>query len=131
MVPKQGLHQLVDFDVEAGARELTDRGCRVFVLPAGIKDKRAFFDGVRQVLPLDPPVVGQHSWDALSDSLWSGLDGVDGSDIAIIWPGAAEMATTDPDDFEIAKSILSDLTESLADHEATVENVKQVVVVLA
>ena len=75
MIPRQGLHQVAGFDVNAGARELTERGNRGFLLPDGIKDRRTFFDGVRQVLPLDPPVVGHHSWDALSDSLWSGLAG--------------------------------------------------------
>ena len=131
MIQKQGLRQIADFDVETGARELANRGDQVFLLPRGIKDKIAFFEGVRKSLPLDPPVVGDYSWDALSDSLWNGLDGVDASAIAIIWPGSREMARAQPEDFEIAKSILSDLTESLADAVATVGNVKQVVVILA
>ena len=131
MIQKQGLQQIADFDVETGVRELINRGNRVFLLPRGIKDKRAFFEGIRKSLPLDPPVVGDHSWDALSDSLWTGLDGVDANAIAIIWPGSVEMAKSQPKDFEIAKSILSDLTGSLADTEVTVGNVKHVVVVLA
>jgi hypothetical protein len=131
LIQKQGLLQIADFDVETGVRELTDRGDRVFLLPFGIKDKRAFFEGVRKSLPLDPPIVSDRSWDALSDSLCGGLDSVDASGIAIIWPGSAEMAEAQPEDFEIAKSILSDLTESLADAVATVGNVKQIVVVLA
>jgi Barstar (barnase inhibitor) len=131
MIQKQGLQQIADFDVETGVRELVNRGSRVFMLPGGIKDKCAFFEGIRKSLPLDPPVVSNHSWDALSDSLWGGLDGLDASEIAIIWPGSAEMATAQPEDFEIAKSILSDLTESLADAIPTLGNVKQLVVVLA
>ncbi|HEV2668027.1 MAG TPA: barstar family protein [Blastocatellia bacterium] len=131
MIQKQGLRQIADFDIETGARELANRGNRVFLLPRDIKDKSAFFEGVRKSLPLDPPVVGDHSWDALSDSLWNGLDGVDASAIAIIWPGSTEMARAQPEDYEIAKCILSDLTESLADAGATVGNVKQVVVILA
>lgn len=131
MIQKQGLRHIADFDVETGARELADRGNRVFLMPCGIKDERAFFEGIRKSLPLDPPVVGDHSWNALSDSLWNGLDGIDACGIAIIWPGSAEMARAQPEDFEVAKSILSDLTESLADAEATVGNVKQVVVILA
>jgi Barstar (barnase inhibitor) len=131
MIQKQGLQQVADFDVETGVRELVNRGSRVFMLPSGIKDKRAFFEGIRKSLPLDPPILGYHSWDALSDSLWGGLEGVDASEIAIIWPGSAEMASAQPEDFEIAKSILSDLTESLADAKPTLGNVKQLVVVLA
>jgi Barstar (barnase inhibitor) len=131
MIQKQGLCQIADFDVETGVRDLVNRGDRVFLPPGGIKDKRAFFEGIRKSLPLDPLVVGDRSWDALSDSLWGGLYNVDTSSIAIIWPGSSEMAKAQPEDFEIAKSALSDLTESLADAKATVGNVKQVVVVLA
>ena len=131
MIQKQGLCQIADFDVESGVRDLVNRGDRVFVLPSGIKDKRAFFEGIRKSLPLDPPIVSDRSWDALSDSLWGGLYNVDASSVAIIWPGSAEMAKAQPEDFEIARSVLSDLTESLADAGFTVGNVKQVVVVLA
>jgi Barstar (barnase inhibitor) len=131
MIPKQGLLQIADFDIETGVRELVNRGDRVFLLPSGIKDRRAFFEGIRKSLPLDPPIVSNYSWDALADSLWGGLDSVDASGIAIIWPGSAEMAEAQPEDFEIAKSILLDLTESMADAEAAVGSVKQVLVVLA
>jgi len=84
MIQNHGLRQIADFDVETGARELANCGNRVFLLASGIKDKRAFFEGVRRSLPLDPPLVGDHTWDALSDSLWNGLHGVDASAIAII-----------------------------------------------
>ena len=90
MILKQGLHEVTEFDPEAGARELSARGNRVFLLPSGSTDRRSFFDGVRQVLPLDPPVVSHHSWDALSDSLWSGLHDVDDCNIATILAGVAE-----------------------------------------
>ena len=92
IIQKQGLQQIADFDVETGVRELINRGNRVFLLPRGIKHKRTFFEGIRKSLPLDPPVVGDHSWDALSDSLWNGLDGVDANAIAIIWPGSLATA---------------------------------------
>jgi hypothetical protein len=128
---RQGLQEITNSDVEAVVRELVSHGSRIFRLPAGIKDKRDLFDAARKVLPLDPPVMGHHSWDALADSLWSGLDGVDAGDIAIIWPGSEEMAKGASDDFQTAKSILSDLAQSLADPEATVGNVKHLVVVLA
>jgi Barstar (barnase inhibitor) len=131
MIQEQGLQRIADFDVETGVRELINRGYRVFLLPNNIKDKRAFFEGIRRTLPLDPPVVSDRSWDALSDSVWGGLHSLDAGSIAIIWPGSAEMAEAQPKDFKIAKSILSDLTESLADAQLTVGNTKQVVVVLA
>ncbi len=50
--------------------------------------------------------------------------------IAIVWSGSAVMANAQPEDFDIAKSILSELTESLADVGATLGNLKHLVVVL-
>jgi hypothetical protein len=45
-----------------------------------------FFEAMKALLPLDPPLVGNRSWDALSDSLWSGLDQLAADNIAIVWP---------------------------------------------
>jgi hypothetical protein len=131
MMPERGVHERPALDVESAVADFTNGGARVYVLPHGIRDQRGFFEAVKAVLPLDPPVMGNTKWDALSDSLWSGLDGLDAQRIAIIWPGATEMASASPEDFEAAKEVLTDVTELLADHEATVGNVKQVVVVLA
>lgn len=131
MIFNQGLHRFSSFDVNRGSCELADDGWKVFVLPNGLKNTQAFFQGIRSVLPLDPPVLGNDNWDALSDSLWGGLDSLDTKKIAIIWPSSVEMEDTQPEDFEIATSILSGLTESLADVDATLGNVKQILVILA
>lgn len=42
-------------------------------MPGDIKSKDDFFEAVRAVLPLDPPLVLNKVWDALSDSIWEGL----------------------------------------------------------
>jgi hypothetical protein len=118
-------------DVDKQKRELANQGWRVFILPTGIKDRKSFFNGVRTVLPLDPPIVSDRSWDALSDSLWEGLHNLDSDKIAIIWPGAEEMANAQKEDFEIAASVLSDVSELLVDVEATVGDPQKVLVLLA
>lgn len=82
-------------------------------------------------MPLDPPLMRNRSWDALSDSLWEGLDSLADKEVAVIWPGWAEMADSDPQSFDIAARILEDLTESLADAEATVGHPKEIAVLLA
>jgi len=130
MLPDQGIHHIPAFDVDRNARELVHNGWRVFVLPGGINDKKKLFDAIRSALPLDPPVFGDRSWEALSDSLWGGLDSLNAKKIAIIWPASEEMAMTQPEEFKIASSILSDLTKSLADADATIGDVKQILVVL-
>ena len=131
MIPNRGLHTIPGFDVCERTRELAARSWQVFILPSSIKDTKSFFDGIRAVVPLDPPVLSDDNWDALSDSLWGGLDRLDAEKIAIVWPGSAQMANAQPEAFGIARSILSSLTNSLADPDATLGNEKQVLVVLA
>lgn len=131
MKPERGLHYMTIVDIDATRRELEASGWRVLVLPEGITDRRSFFDGVRSRIPLDPPVLGDRKWDALSDSLWSGLDSLDADRIAIIWPESRTMAELAPDDFDIARTILADVTASLADAEATAGEPKEVTAMLA
>lgn len=102
----------------------------MFVLPRGISDRASFFRGVKAACPLDPPLVRNVVWDALSDSLWNGPDGLDESAIAIIWPQSAVMAEAAPGEFSIARDILTNITASLGDGDATVGQPKQIAVVL-
>ena len=127
---ERGLRRIPDFDLELGGRELADQGWQVFRLPKEIKNKQEFIQAVRAVLPLEPALVGDDNWDAFSDSLWGGLGNLSMKKIAIIWPRSLRFATTEPEQFDIAKGILSDLIESLADIEATVGNVKEVLIIL-
>jgi hypothetical protein len=125
-----GLHHMPAADVDGIRRELEASGWRVFVLPEPMTDRRGFFDGVRRTIPLDPPVLSDEKWDALSDSLWSGLDGLDAERIAVIWPASMTMAELAPEDFDIAQQMLADIGGSLADGEATAGEPTQLVVVL-
>lgn len=128
---KRGLQRVGALDVPAIQRAATLTGVTTFVLPShGIVDRSSFFDAVRKTLPLDPPLVGSGSWDALSDSLWEGLFQHLSGRIAIIWPGAGEMAAQAPTDFEIALSVLSDVADLLADQRATAGVTKEVSIVV-
>jgi hypothetical protein len=106
-------------------------GWRVLVLPRGISGRVSFFRGVKATCPLDPPLVRDDVWDALSDSLWNGLDALAESAIAVIWPESAVMAEVAADDFSIARDILANISESIADSNATQGQPKQIAVVLA
>ncbi len=103
-------------------------GKRVFCLPAHISSKAQFFDAVRATFPLDPPLHGHHSWDALADSLWSGLDGLQEEDIVIVWRDARPMQMQAAADFAIALDILHDLPGMLADVGLTVNQPKKLLV---
>jgi hypothetical protein len=81
--------------------------------------REAFFDAVRNALPMDPPLVSSRSWDALSDSLWEGIRSLGANRVAVLWPDAGFFSEETPHEFEIAASVLADVARSLADPKAT------------
>lgn len=106
-------------------------GFRVFAMPSsGIGDQADFFEAVRSTLPLDPPLVGSSSWEALADSLWEGLLGCEARRIAIVWQGTATMAKADAAAFQMALTVLSDVASLLANPQATLGVVKEVAILV-
>lgn len=67
----------------------------------------------RQFVPLDPAISGRVNWDALADSLWSGLDGLAPGSIAIVWRGAERLQHAEPRAFAIASDILTSTAAQL------------------
>lgn len=128
---KPGLHRTGALDVDATQRQVEQAGYTTFVLPkTGIVDRASFFDAVRATFPLDPPLLGSRSWDALSDSLWEGLYTHAARRIAILWPSTRAMASSASADFETALNVLADVASSLADPRATRDNPKEVAVLV-
>ncbi|MEZ4402577.1 MAG: barstar family protein [Kofleriaceae bacterium] len=114
------LQRIGGADVDAVRLKAEQAGSTVFVLPAaGIVDRSSFFEAVRGTLPLDPPLIGSHSWDALADSLWEGLHGNRARSFVVVWKGTRAMSTRAPHDFEAALQVLSDVAKLLADSVAT------------
>jgi hypothetical protein len=106
-------------------------GTKVFALRRGIRDKKSLFAAVREGLPLDPPLtLGSEKWDALEDSLWSGLHAVEEPNVVVVWPEADEMLQASSNDFEIAVSILADIAQTLGDAKVTNGPVKSVTFIL-
>lgn len=125
---KAGLYIVDEIEAKRISLACEQGGWRLFALPAGIGSKDDFFEGVRSTFPLDPPLQSNRSWDALADSLWAGLDGLQEGKLVIVWPNAFRMRGLAPKEFDVATSVLSDLCVSLADIEATVGNTKQLLV---
>lgn len=117
-------------NVEAILREAHLAGLTTFALPRGIADRASFFDAIRATLPLDPPLVGRHSWDALSDSLWEGLYGHDALRIVILWPETGKMAAAARADFETALNVLADVAHTLADPHVAPKRTKETTVLV-
>src|SRR5689334_5570808 len=58
---QSGVIRVGTLDVERARHDAGKAGFVAFVLPAdGIVDRTSFFEAIRMVLPLDPPVVGSH-----------------------------------------------------------------------
>jgi hypothetical protein len=127
----QGLSHVRDLDVEAITREAAPSGFRVFVLPSRIDSRESFFDAVREILPMDPPLLASRSWDALSDSLWGGLYSIDEDRILIVWPNSGALATSAAKEYETALSVLKDLITTLADNETTQQRPKSISVIVS
>ena len=108
-------------NVRAVAATLRRDGWDVYVLPEGVRTKSAFFDAVVATFPLDPPLmrVGNDVWDALWDSLRSGLLGVPARRIAVLWPDAYRLRRFHPREYDTAVFFLSLLPEHLSHGEWT------------
>ena len=117
--------------VEKLAQEVTSSSTRVFVLPERILDKESLFVAIRETVPLDPPMMGnRYKWDALEDSLFSGLQSVAEPEVRIIWPNASRLLRASPGDFEMFVALLEDLARQLADPDVTKGPVKNVTIIL-
>lgn len=128
---KQGYFQLDSIDEKTVRQQAEQSGYMTFVLHGNIiHDQVSFFNAVRTTLPLDPPLTGTRSWDALSDSLWEGLQTHAAQRIAILWSNAEVMANSALSDFEIALSVLTDIANSLADPESTSNSPKEVALLI-
>ncbi|MEU0700794.1 hypothetical protein ABZ513_08245 [Streptomyces bacillaris] len=82
--------------------------------------REAFFEAVRESLPLDPPLEGSRSWDSLSDSLWQGLHAMRVSRLVLVWADAGAVEAGNEVEFQHALWVLRDLTEDLSNVDATV-----------
>jgi hypothetical protein len=126
-----GLTTIENMNVDALVKQAKEEGRATYVLPGTeIRSSQSFFEAIRAALPLDPPIVGSRSWDALSDSLWGGLDSLDATRVLILWPNSSAMRRSAPDDYELAASVLADVATSLGDPNATDGNPKEVSVLL-
>lgn len=114
--------------LEKIAEERRQEGWRIFRLPSNIWTRAGFFKAVRRTLPLDPPLHSNTSWDALSDSLLSGLDELNDERIVIVWPNSWVLAICNPWAYGIACDVLSTASAHSADAELTSGTVKDVLI---
>lgn len=80
-----------------------------------VRDARSFFIQATTALPLEPPLSGVVNWDAFSDSLWQGLDGLAKPRVALIWTGAQQMLEGGLPDLLTAVDVLCDVARSVRD----------------
>ncbi|MFI5522128.1 barstar family protein [Streptomyces platensis] len=132
MVLDRGLHEVSGADIPGIVKEAARQGVPVFTLSTdGRTDQEAFFEAVRETLPLDPPLgTFRRVWDALSDSVRGGLHALETPRVVIVWPDARPLADAQGD-FWIALDLLRDLAATLAEARYTGGRPTQVSVCVA
>jgi hypothetical protein len=104
--------------LQDSCEEKIKQGWKVFDLPAGISDKLGFFNAVRAVLPLDPPLYADsENWDALNDSLWGGLYSLQNPGNIIIWRRFDLFKATFNVEFEIVLGIFNSISSTISDEK--------------
>lgn len=132
MKPSSGLHHLGPSDLEAVLGAARSGGWTLFELDGSeIVDCKSFFDRAREILPMAPPLLGSHSWDALSDSVWGGLYELDTKKLLVVWRDANQMASRARSDYDIAIEILNDLARDMGSAKDTGGKPKRVCIILA
>lgn len=122
-----GLHRVEQLNIGEILQMATD--CQVFTLSDNIDSKVNFFQSVKSTLPLDPVVQSNSNWDALSDSLWAGLDELNNDTIVILWPNARKLQVLEPDAFSISSEILVDISNSLGEESQTGGETKRIIII--
>ncbi|MFI9785751.1 barstar family protein [Kitasatospora sp. NPDC051984] len=110
---------LVDPSAIGRAAAARDAVLRYRVDTAAAASRADFFDAVRGALPMDPPLLGRRGWDALADSLWSGLHGAPGDTALIVVTDLTLLHDRAPGEFRTAVGILTELADTLTDPSFT------------
>ncbi|MDX6917652.1 barstar family protein [Pectobacterium carotovorum] len=66
------------------------------------------FDGIKRTLPLDPPLYSKCNFDALSDSIFGGLDSLGESEICVFLVGVKDALKNDRGSYDTLLDIFSD-----------------------
>ena len=91
---------------------LRDAGFFVIEFDGG-ESAAAFFEEVKDKLPLDPPLSGRVNWNAFSDSLWSGLNDLAAEAVVVVWRGASRLQHADSWSFAVAQDIFAEVASQL------------------
>ncbi|WP_174970177.1 barstar family protein [Burkholderia lata] len=124
MLNRPELYVIDSTEAKCIAEECSYGDWLVIFLPIEIASENQFYDAIRSTCPLDPPLYSNRSWDALADSMWSGLDELEQEKIVIFWPNSDRMKAAEPEAFAIATDILTDLCTSLTDPNVTASGTK-------
>lgn len=101
--------------------ELHRSGWAVVRVIAGerVHDHASLVDALAAALPLDPPLGGGGSWDALADSLFGGIDALRAGRVALVWPAAWRMRRGSPREFETALDVLRQTVDTVCEARYT------------
>ncbi|MEM1416330.1 MAG: hypothetical protein AAGH15_15585 [Myxococcota bacterium] len=127
MIPLQhGIHIVTRTASEVASRKRVAEaeGWRVYTLVPTIRTADDVFAAVGRSLPLNPPPPEQpspaRSWDAMSDSLFGGFDGLVTDRVLLHFPGLGEH--TEAYAYRMTREVLADVSETLSSDDFTQGN---------
>lgn len=86
-----------------------------------IESQADFVRESSRTLPLDPPLGPGLRWDAFSDSLWSGIDELRASRVAIVWYRADVLSAADPRPYAEAQQCFEEVATLAQDPKSGIE----------
>jgi hypothetical protein len=100
--------------------DLHQKNYRLFELNGEeIHDTGSLFQQIAASFPQDPPLSGNCNWDALTDSLFGGLDQLGEARVAFIWTHSDNMLHSGLDDLLTAVICFDQVASLVATTEAS------------
>jgi hypothetical protein len=116
--------KLVDSVDRSALEELLreEPGTMVFTLRGkSIVTQADFVAAANAALPLDPPLGEGLSWDAFSDSLWSGIDALRAPRVIVAWEHAEVLANAAPTAFDEALRCFREVSDLVCSSESGID----------
>lgn len=117
---KSGLFYSTNEEAKELLTQAKNEGFAVFLI-RNSKSKQEFIANARKAFPLDPPLESNDNWDALSDSLWGGLDGCGAGKIFILWSDSNSLYLGCQKSYSAIKDIFDNIILSTQSNHLSVK----------
>lgn len=125
---KLGINFIKENEIAIVRQNAEQKKYKVYDINASCK--HTIFENIKSKLPLDPPLVSNHVWDALLDSLFEGLSLEKSDEFLLICHETHEYKINHPSDYVIFLDVLKSVSDGLFDSENTAGNPKNLYIIM-